>query len=45
MSWEKSEVMREYFRISTEQSLIKTAEEKNPYQEDIRTIEHDVWSF
>jgi ribulose 1,5-bisphosphate carboxylase large subunit-like protein len=40
MSWEKSEVMREFLKIASEQGLIKEAlPEKNPYQEDLKTIE------
>ncbi len=43
MSLEKYEVMNEFFRIAEEQDLLglkKTAAtEKNPYQEDLKTIE------
>ena len=40
MSWEKSEVMREFLKIASEQNLLKEAlPEKNPYQEDLKTIE------
>ena len=39
MNWEKSEVMREFLRISDESGLLKTAApEKNPHQEDAKTI-------
>lgn len=40
MSWEKSETMREFLKIASEQGLIsEAAPEKNPYQEDPKTIE------
>lgn len=43
MSWEKHSVMSEFLKIAEEQNLLglnKTAAaEKNPYQEDLKTIE------
>ena len=40
MSFEQSEVMNEFFELVKKQNLLKTAAaEKNPYQEDIKTIE------
>ena len=40
MSWEKSETMCEFLRIAEKEGLLKTAApEKNPHQEDIKTIE------
>lgn len=40
MSWEKSETMEEFLKIASEQNLLKEAlPEKNPYQEDLKTIE------
>jgi len=40
MSWEKSETMREFLKIASDQGLISEAlPEKNPHQEDLKTIE------
>lgn len=40
MSWEKYEVMSEFLKIASENGMIKEAlPEKNPHQEDLKTIE------
>lgn len=39
MTWEKSEVMSEFLKLSGEKLLKKTAVEKNPYAEDTKVIE------
>jgi hypothetical protein len=40
MSWEKSETIREYFKIAEKSGMIKTAAPSpNPHQEDKKTIE------
>lgn len=38
MSWEKSEIMKEFGKLMESQGLTKTAAEKNPHQEDAKTI-------
>ena len=39
MSMQNSGVMEEFFKIAKQKNLLKTAAEKNPYQEDDKTIE------
>lgn len=38
MSWEKSDTMKEFGKIMTDNGLLKVAESKNPHPEDAKTI-------